>query len=90
MTILRDCSNAVEDYETIEYKMGMEYQEREEDYVVVELYYLYSSPNIVQVIKSRRMSCAGNLACMGGRRDAYRILVGRSRRRWEDNIIFDL
>jgi hypothetical protein len=56
----------------------------------VDLYDLYSSPNIMQVIKSRRMSRAGNVACMGDGRDAYRILVGRSRCRWEDNIKFDL
>jgi hypothetical protein len=55
----------------------------------VELYDLYSSPNIMQVIKSRRMSWAGNVACMGDRRDAQSILEGISRRRWEDNIKFD-
>jgi len=63
---------------------------REEEYIVVELYDMYSSPNIMRVIKSRRMIWAGNLACMGSRREAYRIWVGRSRRRWEDNIEFDL
>jgi len=60
---------------------------------------LYFSPNIVRVIKSRRMRWAGNVARMGERRDVYRVLVGkhegkrplgRPRRRWEDNIKIDL
>jgi hypothetical protein len=40
-----------------------------------ELYDLYSSPNIVRVIKSRRMKWTGHLARMGERRDVYRVLV---------------
>jgi hypothetical protein len=64
-----------------------------------ELYDLYSSPNIVRVIKSRRMRWAGHVAHMGEGRGAYRILVvrpegkrplGRPRRRWEDYIKMDL
>jgi hypothetical protein len=64
-----------------------------------ELYTLYSSPNIIQVIKSRRLRLAGHVACMGERRGAYRALVGkpegrrplgRPRRRWADNIKMDL
>jgi hypothetical protein len=60
-----------------------------------ELNDLYSSPNIIRVIKSRRMRCAGHVARMVEKRGAYRILVGRPegrrphgrrRRRWEDNI----
>ena len=60
-----------------------------------ELNDLYSSPNIVWVIKSRRMRWAGHVARMGERRGVYRGLVGkpegkrplgRPRRRWEDNI----
>ena len=43
-----------------------------------ELNGLYSSPNIVQVIKSRRMRWAGNVACMGERRGVYRVLVGET------------
>jgi len=35
----------------------------------------FPSPNIVRVIKSRRMSWAGHVACMGERRDIYRVLV---------------
>jgi hypothetical protein len=42
-----------------------------------ELHSLYSSPNIVRVIKSRRMRWAGHVARMGEGRDVYRILVGR-------------
>jgi hypothetical protein len=42
-----------------------------------ELYALYSSPNIIQVIKSRRMKWAGHVACVADRRGAYSILVGR-------------
>ena len=64
-----------------------------------ELNVLYSSPNIVRVIKSRRMRWAGLVACMGEGRGVYRVLVGkpegkrprgRPRRRWEDNIKMDL
>jgi hypothetical protein len=64
-----------------------------------ELYDLYSSPNIIQVIKSRRMRWSGHVARMGERNGAYRISVGRlkGRRplgrpgcRWEDNIKTDL
>jgi hypothetical protein len=63
------------------------------------LHDLYSSPNIVRVIKSRRMRWAGHVARMGERRGAYRFLVGRPeckrplgrpRRRWKDNIKMDL
>jgi hypothetical protein len=42
-----------------------------------ELYALYSSPNIIRVIKSRRLERAGHVACMGQRRSAYRILMGK-------------
>jgi hypothetical protein len=64
-----------------------------------ELHDLYSSPNIVRVIKSRRMRWAGHVARMREGRGVYRVLVGRSevkrplgrpRRRWEDNIKMDL
>jgi hypothetical protein len=64
-----------------------------------ELNDLYSSPNIVRVIKSRRMRLAGHVARMGERRGMYRVSVGKSegkrplgrlRRRWEDNIKTDL
>jgi hypothetical protein len=60
-----------------------------------ELNDLYSSPNIIRVIKSRRMRWTGRIVCMGEGRGAYRILVGRPegrrplgrpRRTWEDNI----
>jgi hypothetical protein len=42
-----------------------------------ELHSLYSSPNIVRVIKSRVMRWAGHAARMGEGRDVYKILVGR-------------
>jgi hypothetical protein len=42
-----------------------------------ELNDLYSSSNIIQVIKSRRMRWAGHVARMGEGRGAHRILVGR-------------
>jgi hypothetical protein len=47
----------------------------------MELYALYSSPNIIRVIKSRRLRWAGHVACMGERRGAYRALVGKPERR---------
>jgi hypothetical protein len=64
-----------------------------------ELHSLYPSPNIVRLIKSRRMRWAGHVARMGEGRDVYRVLfgrpegkspLGRPRRRWEDNIKIDL
>jgi len=42
-----------------------------------ELYYLYSSPNIARVIKSRRIRWAGHVARMGEERGVYRFLVGK-------------
>jgi hypothetical protein len=60
---------------------------------------LYCSPNIVRVIKSRKMRWAGHVARMGEERVVYRVLVGkpegrrplgRPRRRWVDNIWMDL
>jgi len=64
-----------------------------------ELNDLYSSPNIVRVIKSRRMRWAGHVAHVAERRGLYRVLVripegkrphGRPRHRWEVNIKMDL
>jgi hypothetical protein len=64
-----------------------------------ELNNLYCSPNIVRVIKSRRMKWSGHVARMGEGRGVYRVLVGKSegkrplgrpRRGWEDNIKMDL
>jgi len=64
-----------------------------------ELNDLYSLPNIVRVVKSRRMRWAGHLARMGEDRGVRRVLVekpdrkrplGRPRRRWKDNIKMDL
>jgi len=42
-----------------------------------ELNDLYLSPNIVRVIKWRRMRLAGNVAHIGKRRDVYRVLMGK-------------
>jgi hypothetical protein len=42
-----------------------------------ELNDLYSSPNVIQVIKSKRMRWAGHVACVRDRRGAYRVLVGK-------------
>jgi hypothetical protein len=42
---------------------------------IEEFHNLYSSPNIIIMIKSSRMRCAGHVARMGERRNAYRILV---------------
>jgi len=42
-----------------------------------ELNDLYSSPNMVRVIKSRRMRRAGHVACMGEKMGVYRFLVGK-------------
>ena len=42
-----------------------------------ELYALYSSPNIIRVMKSRRLRWAGHVARMGERRGAYRVLLGK-------------
>jgi hypothetical protein len=60
-----------------------------------ELHILYSSPNIIRQIKSRRMRWAGHVAHMGEERNVYRVLMGKPegkrplggpRHRWEDGI----
>jgi hypothetical protein len=64
-----------------------------------ELSDLYSLPNIVRAVKSRRMRWTWHVARMGEGRGVHRVLVGkpeekrplgRPRRRWEDNIKMDL
>ena len=64
-----------------------------------ELRNLYSLPNIVRVVKSRRMRWAGHVARMGEGRGVHRVLVGKPEgkrplgrpiRRWEYNIKMDL
>jgi hypothetical protein len=42
-----------------------------------DLHNLYSSPNIIKMIKSRRMRWAGHVARIGAKRNACRILVGK-------------
>jgi hypothetical protein len=64
-----------------------------------ELHNLYSSPEIIRMIKSRRMRWVKHVARMGETKNAYRMLVGkpkgkrplrRPRSRWLDNIKIDL
>jgi hypothetical protein len=64
-----------------------------------ELHNLYSSPDIIRQVKSRRMRRAGHVARMGKERKVYKVLVGKSegkrplgrpRHRWEDGIRMDL
>jgi hypothetical protein len=64
-----------------------------------ELHNLYSSPDIIRQLKSRRMRWAGHVARMGEGRNGYGVLMGkpegkrpleRPRRRWEDGIKMDL
>ncbi|KAJ4435096.1 hypothetical protein ANN_23671 [Periplaneta americana] len=64
-----------------------------------ELHALYSSPDVIRNIKSRRLRWTGHVAGMGESRNAHSVLVGRPegkrslgkpRRRWEDNIKMDL
>jgi hypothetical protein len=63
-----------------------------------ELNDLYSLPNVVRVVKSRRLRWAGHVARMGEERGVHMLVgkpegkrpLGRPRRRWEDNIKMDL
>jgi hypothetical protein len=64
-----------------------------------ELHNLYSSPDIIRQVKSRRMRWAGHVARMGEERKMYKVLMGKSegkkplgrpRRRWKDGIRMDL
>jgi hypothetical protein len=64
-----------------------------------ELHNLYSSPDTIRQVKSRRMRWAGHVAGIGEERKVYKVLVGkpegkrplgRPRRRWEDGIRMDL
>jgi hypothetical protein len=64
-----------------------------------ELHNLYSSPDIIREVKSRRMRWAGHVVCMGEERKVYKVLVGkpqgkrplgRPRCRWENGIRMDL
>jgi hypothetical protein len=64
-----------------------------------ELHNRYTSPNIIRMIKLRRMRWQGHLACMEEMKSAYIVLVekfevkrplGRGRHRWKDNIRMDI
>jgi hypothetical protein len=64
-----------------------------------ELYNLYSSSDIIRQVKLRQMRWVGHIACMGGERKAYKVLVGepkgkrplgRPRHMWEDGMRMDL
>jgi hypothetical protein len=66
---------------------------------IEKLHNLYCSPNVIRMIKSRRMRRPGHVGRMGAKRNAYRILVGkaegkrqlgRPRNGWEDDIKMDL
>jgi hypothetical protein len=46
-----------------------------------ELHNLYSLPNIIRMIKSRRVRWSGRVARMGAKRSAYNVLVGKSERK---------
>jgi hypothetical protein len=69
--------------------------ENRENCINEELHDLYSSPSIIRIIMLRRIRWAGHVACMGEKRNVYRLLegkrpLGRPRRRWVDNIRIDL
>jgi hypothetical protein len=64
-----------------------------------ELHNLYSTPDIIRQVKSRRMRWARHVARIGGERNMYKVLVekpegkrplGRPRHMWEDGIRMDL
>jgi hypothetical protein len=64
-----------------------------------ELHILYTSPNIIRQIKSKRMKWLRHVARVGEERKVYKVLVGkpegkrplgRPRHRWEDGIRMDL
>ena len=66
--------------------------------MVIPVYTSYRSPNIVRVIKSRKLRWAGHVARMEESRSAFKMLtgnptgkrpLGRPMRRWEDNIRMD-
>ena len=66
---------------------------RAQFFYCIALHSLYRSPNVVRMIKSRRLRWAGHVARMEESRDAFKILTGKptgKRRRWEDNVGMDL
>ena len=101
LTLREECRPRVFEYRTLRRIFGPKRGVVTREWIRLhnkELNDLYSSPNIIQVIKSRRMKWVGHVAHMGGRRGACRVLVGkpegkrplgRPRYRWEDNIKMD-
>jgi hypothetical protein len=102
LTLREECRLRVFENEVLRRKFGPKRDEVTGEWrrlLNKELYALYSSPNIIRVMKSRRLTWAGQVARMGERRGAYRALVGkpegqrplgRPGHRWEDNIKMDL
>jgi hypothetical protein len=51
-----------------------------------ELHNLHSSLNIIRLMKSRRMGCVGDVARMGAKRNAYRKLMGKPKRKEDQDV----
>jgi hypothetical protein len=49
-----------------------------------KLHNLYSSPNIIRMMKSRRMKISGNVARMREKRNSFRVLVTKRLSRWHE------
>ena len=102
LTLREKCSLRLFENRVLKRKFGLERDEVTGEWRKVhneELNDLYCSPNIVRMIKSRRMRLAGHVARMGKKRGVYSGLMGkpegkrplgRPRFRWEDNIKMDL
>jgi len=102
LTLREKCSLRLFENRVLKRKFGLERDEVTGEWRKVhneELNDLYCSPNIVRMIKSRRMRLAGHVARMGKKRGVYSVLMGkpegkrplgRPRFRWEDNIKMDL
>jgi hypothetical protein len=73
-----------EEHRLREYKNRPKSNEKTEAWETLhneEFYDLYSSPNIIQVVKSRGMRCVGHVAHIRDKRGAYRVMVGRPEER---------
>jgi hypothetical protein len=54
-----------------------------------ELHNWYLSPNVIRMIKSRRMMWAGYIACIGEKKNTYRVLIGKPERKdttWKTDV----